>query len=411
MKLFDLKKILVVSNREDLSTDSIRAEVQKELDIMKRLDHPHIIKLFETMELTLQGTPIICAIMELAEGGELFDRVNNEPLIAEAVCRRWFRQLISALEYSHAHFIIHRDLKLENVLLDSKDNIKLADFGFSTTLTAGQLLRTACGSMVYTAPEIFDGKGYVGIASDMWSVGVIFYALLHGNLPFECNNNNWKQMIHLCKTGQYYVSEELSEEAVDILCALLEPNPFFRIRMRDLRYHPWVMTDYDQPPPCYLPYYPPLRIPHNEDVIAKLCYFGVDPVTVHSSLNEGGCGQEISMYYELIGRQCNGDCCVQPPSPRQTEPLAVRRTVSIGSKISKFFRTAVFKKMRLSSRSQPSSRRTSFSDHSIKKGRSCSVLTVNDITMSKLKLPTRSTNTRTYSCSYPTLSRSSPPSP
>lgn len=304
MKVFDLKKMVKLHGKENVTTDKIKGDVANEVAIVKKLNHPNIIKLFETFCIASEnGDECICAIMELAEGGELYDVIYSKGAMKEKRARKLFRQLISALEYLHANFVVHRDLKLENILLDATGNLKLADFGFSKELMPGLLLQTACGSIDYAAPEIIEGKGYIGVQSDIWSAGITLYCMLHNSLPFQFKNDDVRQLFKLIQKSDYSLSNQLSYEAIDLIIKLLDPSPRNRITISEIRKHPWVLKGFKTPPKCYLPTFPPLKSEPDGEVTAMLCYFGMDAVSVYNSLKSGSHCQEVAMYYYLCKRK------------------------------------------------------------------------------------------------------------
>lgn len=128
--------------------------------------------------------------MEYADGGELFDYIVKKKRVEEKEAVGFMQQILAGVEYLHENGIVHRDLKPENLLLDSAGNIKIVDFGLSNQYKPGEKLKTACGSPCYAAPEMIAGKSYDGLNVDIWSCGVIMYALLCGYLPFEDANTN-----------------------------------------------------------------------------------------------------------------------------------------------------------------------------------------------------------------------------
>ena len=151
---------------------------------MKYFRHPNMIKLYQVLDTDLN----IYLVMEYVEGGELFNLVNDQEGLKENDARRLFRQIISGIEYCHQNLVAHRDLKLENILVDRQGNIKIVDFGLSNFMKDGQFLKTGCGSLHYAPPEIIMGKRYTGAEVDTWSCGVILYAMLTGYLPFDEDN-------------------------------------------------------------------------------------------------------------------------------------------------------------------------------------------------------------------------------
>jgi len=144
---------------------------------------------------------------------------------------------MSGVEYLHKLKIVHRDLKPENLLLDQKKNIKIVDFGLSNLYKDGELLKTACGSPCYAAPEMIAGKRYNGLNVDIWSCGVILYALICGYLPFEDPNTNnlYKKIMN----GNYEVPDFISTEAKDLLKSVLNTDPEKRFKINDIRRHSW----------------------------------------------------------------------------------------------------------------------------------------------------------------------------
>ena len=151
---------------------------------MKLLNHPNIIRLYEVIDTPQE----LYLILEYASGGEIFDYLIAHGRMKEKDARKHFRQIVSAIDYCHNLRVIHRDLKAENLLLDDKMNVKIADFGFSNQFSPGQRLNTWCGSPPYAAPELFQGKEYVGPEVDVWSLGGVLYVLVCGALPFDGSN-------------------------------------------------------------------------------------------------------------------------------------------------------------------------------------------------------------------------------
>ncbi|XP_066550971.1 MAP/microtubule affinity-regulating kinase 3a isoform X7 [Amia ocellicauda] len=191
----------------------------REVRIMKILNHPNIVKLFEVIETE----KTLYLVMEYASGGEVFDYLVAHGRMKEKEARAKFRQIVSAVQYCHQKHIVHRDLKAENLLLDADMNIKIADFGFSNEFTMGNKLDTFCGSPPYAAPELFQGKKYDGPEVDVWSLGVILYTLVSGSLPFD--GQNLKELRERVLRGKYRIPFYMSTDCENLLKRFLVLNP------------------------------------------------------------------------------------------------------------------------------------------------------------------------------------------
>jgi len=181
--------------------------------------------------------------LEYVEGGELFDYVCTHGPLPEEEAVRLFRQIIAGLSYCHRFNICHRDLKPENILLDSKHNVKLADFGMAALQPAGHWLNTSCGSPHYAAPEIIYGRRYRGDKADIWSCGIILFALLTGFLPFD--GGDLGNTLRLVKKGDYVLPPWLSAEAADLIQRILQKKPEDRISIEEIWVHP-LLKKYDK---------------------------------------------------------------------------------------------------------------------------------------------------------------------
>ena len=208
-------------------------KVQREINILHLCTHPHIIRLYEVID-----TPTdIFLVNEYVSGGELFDYIVSKGRLAADEARNFFHQIISGVEYCHFQKIVHRDLKPENLLLDSNLNIKIADFGLSNLMRDGDFLRTSCGSPNYAAPEVISGHLYAGPEVDVWSCGVILYALLCGSLPFD--DESIPNLFKKIKSGMYSLPSHLSQLARNLIPRMLEVDPMKRITIPEIRLHPW----------------------------------------------------------------------------------------------------------------------------------------------------------------------------
>ena len=200
---------------------------------MKILRHPNIVHLYSV----IQTTQFIYLIMEYVSGKELFDYIIKKVKLQEIEACKFYQQIISGIEYLHKLKIVHRDLKPENLLLDSKKNIKIVDFGLSNMYPKNELLSTACGSPCYAAPEMINGDKYNGLLVDIWSSGIVLYAMLCGYLPFEDKDND---LLYdkICE-GKFEVPNFISDLANDFLHKILNVDPRKRYNLSQIKNHPW----------------------------------------------------------------------------------------------------------------------------------------------------------------------------
>ncbi|KAI8376026.1 kinase-like domain-containing protein, partial [Radiomyces spectabilis] len=219
-------------------------KVEREIAVLKTLKHPYIVKLFNVIETD----KYIGIILEYASGGELFEYILANRYLKEKDSCKLFAQLISSVYYMHSKNIVHRDLKLENLLLDKHRNIVVSDFGFANQFTSdfNDLMATSCGSPCYAAPELIVNDGlYAGSAVDIWSCGVILYAMLCGYLPFDDDPSN-PDGDNITLLYRYILSTRLvfpayiSSHAKDLMMKMLVPDPNKRCTLKDIMHHPWL---------------------------------------------------------------------------------------------------------------------------------------------------------------------------
>lgn len=178
-------------------------------------------------------------VLEYVDKGDLFDYINTNGRLNEEAAMYFFRQIMSAMQHCHAFNICHRDLKPENILLNAENQIKIADFGMAALhQSEGHRLETACGSPHYAAPELLKNKHYRGDRADVWSMGVILYAILAARLPFD--DPDIRILLARTKKGIYEMPECLSPEAKDLICRMLQVNPDIRISLKDMWRHPLI---------------------------------------------------------------------------------------------------------------------------------------------------------------------------
>ncbi|XP_015038780.2 mucin-5AC isoform X5 [Drosophila pseudoobscura] len=207
--------------------------IRREVQIMSSVHHPNIIHIYEVFE----NREKMVLVMEFAAGGELYDYLSERKVLNEEEARRIFRQVATAVYYCHKHKICHRDLKLENILLDEKGNAKIADFGLSNVFDAGRLLGTFCGSPLYASPEIVEGTPYQGPEVDCWSLGVLLYTLVYGSMPFD--GSNFKRLVKQISQGDYYEPRKPSR-ASTLIRDMLTVCPRKRATIEQICAHWWV---------------------------------------------------------------------------------------------------------------------------------------------------------------------------
>ncbi|KAF0300054.1 Serine/threonine-protein kinase MARK1 [Amphibalanus amphitrite] len=314
----------------------------REVRIMKMLDHPSIVKLYQVIETK----KTLYLVMEYASGGEVFDYLVFHGRMKEKEARLKFRQIVSAVQYCHQKKIIHRDLKAENLLLDSNMNIKIADFGFSNEFTVGSKLDTFCGSPPYAAPELFQGKKYDGPEVDVWSLGVILYTLVSGSLPFD--GSNLKDLRERVLRGKYRIPFYMSTDCENLLRKFLVLNPAKRASLSTIMRDKWMNSGCNEEE--LKPYVEPEHCMDDPRRIEQLVALGYARSDIETSLKEGKF-DDIYATYLLMGRRAadlesdgsqsgsslslrhlTGPAAGPPPTSRQSPPHhKVHRSISATS--------------------------------------------------------------------------------
>ncbi|XP_036437624.1 MAP/microtubule affinity-regulating kinase 3 isoform X4 [Colossoma macropomum] len=266
----------------------------REVRIMKILNHPNIVKLFEVIETE----KTLYLVMEYASGGEVFDYLVAHGRMKEKEARAKFRQIVSAVQYCHQKHIVHRDLKAENLLLDADMNIKIADFGFSNEFTLGNKLDTFCGSPPYAAPELFQGKKYDGPEVDVWSLGVILYTLVSGSLPFD--GQNLKELRERVLRGKYRIPFYMSTDCENLLKRFLVLNPAKRGTLEQIMKDRWINAGFEEDE--LKPFVEPELDISDQKRIDIMVGMGYSREEIHESLTRMKY-DEITATYLLLGRK------------------------------------------------------------------------------------------------------------
>ncbi|TKY61215.1 CBL-interacting serine/threonine-protein kinase 9 [Spatholobus suberectus] len=228
-----------ILDRQHVLRHNMMEQLMREISTMKLINHPNVIKIFEVMASKTK----IYIVLEFVKGGELFDKIAANGRLKEDEARNYFQQLINAVDYCHSRGVYHRDLKPENLLLDSSSVLKVSDFGLSTySQKEDELLRTACGTPNYVAPEVLNDRGYVGSSSDIWSCGVILFVLMAGYLPFD--EPSHMALYRKIGRAEFSCPSWFPPQAKKLLKRILDPNPLTRIKIPELLEDEWFKKGY-----------------------------------------------------------------------------------------------------------------------------------------------------------------------
>eukprot|EP00069_Balaena_mysticetus_P003480 bmy_16787T0 len=316
------KVAIKIVNREKLS-ESVLMKVEREIAILKLIEHPHVLKLHDVYE----NKKYLYLVLEHVSGGELFDYLVKKGRLTPKEARKFFRQIVSALDFCHSYSICHRDLKPENLLLDEKNNIRIADFGMASLQVGDSLLETSCGSPHYACPEVIKGEKYDGRRADMWSCGVILFALLVGALPFD--DDNLRQLLEKVKRGVFHMPHFIPPDCQSLLRGMIEVEPEKRLSLEQIQKHPWYLGGKHEPDPCLEPT-PGRRVamrslPSNgeldPDVLESMASLGCfrDRERLHRELRSEEENQEKMIYYLLLDRKERYPSCEDQDLPPRND--------------------------------------------------------------------------------------------
>jgi len=307
----------------------------REIEVLKLLNHPNIVKLLEvlwsddTLEVdvspfghsaeseytTIATRPVqphtveesmkskkIFLVLELVPGGEVFDMIISRGRLDEGEARKLFRQIISGMQYCHAHLVCHRDLKPENLLLDADGNIKITDFGLSNMVEPGKLFDTFCGSPIYAPPEIVLKQAYIGHKVDIWSLGIILYVLVTGGLPWRLEKNCVVHNLQDMLEGKFCIPSELSHECAHLLRRMVVADSDARASLEEVVLHPWTNRGYTSPPKSLLEKREPVRYV-DEVLLDQVVLLGFDREEARASILANSASPELTAYFLLRDRR------------------------------------------------------------------------------------------------------------
>jgi len=266
--------------------------VKQEISILKSVKHKHIVQLYDV----LQTPRHIFIIMEYCEGKDLLDYILTKSKLSEEESLKYFHQLINALFYLHSQNIAHRDIKIDNMLLDRNRDLKLVDFGLSTKYPDDNLLDQPCGTVVYAAPEVLQGKEYHGMLADVWSSGIVLYGMLSGYLPFGEQDDEINRINII--SGKIKYPSYFSNCVKDLLMHMLDLDPMTRYTLQEVRAHPWFnLIDYKLIPGIIIGYN---LIPVDEKILDLCVTYNCDKEKVKESIINNKYNSDSALYYLLI---------------------------------------------------------------------------------------------------------------
>jgi len=300
---------------------SLRKKLLREIAVMKLCDHPNVLKLYDVFEIETH----LFLVIEYVDGCELFDFLVKRGSLSREEALSFFQQIIAGLEYCHQRLVCHRDLKPENLLLNRRLEVKICDFGMTNLNPPGQFLETSCGSPHYAAPEVVSGEMYNGLEADIWSTGVILYAMTTGQLPFD--DDNIQRLLNKVQRGVYHIPSEMDPDCKSLLRAMLNVDPSKRISIAEIKQHPWFTS---RPNKCdayrdeFVPPTEPI-LETNPDVIRSLVDLGWGEAdSIRRDLAQEGESLEKVFYVQLERHPMfhrDVGASAQAP-PKRNEPAA-----------------------------------------------------------------------------------------
>ncbi|KAI5788108.1 hypothetical protein FPQ18DRAFT_368163 [Pyronema domesticum] len=286
--------------------ESKEIRTSREAAIVTLLDHPYICGMRDVIK-TNNHWYMLC---EYVNGGQMLDYIISHGRLKEKQARKFGRQIASALDYCHRNSIVHRDLKIENILISKTGDIKIIDFGLSNLFSPRSQLKTFCGSLYFAAPELLQAKQYVGPEVDVWSFGIVLYVLVCGKVPFD--DQNMPALHAKIKRGVVEYPQWLSNDCRNLLSRMLVTDPRQRASLAEIMTHPWLLKGYSGPPENHLPTRDPITLPLDPEVIAGMIGFEFgSPEVITSQLTKVIQSEE----YQLAVKQAQKDAPMSSPYP------------------------------------------------------------------------------------------------
>ncbi|KAL8959557.1 MAG: hypothetical protein Q9193_003605 [Seirophora villosa] len=256
------------NNRERERADqSKEIRTAREAAIVTLLNHPYICAMRDVVRTNYHWY----MLFEYVNGGQMLDYIISHGRLKEKQARKFGRQIASALDYCHRNSIVHRDLKIENILISKTGDIKIIDFGLSNLFSPRAQLKTFCGSLYFAAPELLQARQYTGPEVDIWSFGIVLYVLVCGKVPFD--DQSMPQLHAKIKEGVVDYPNWLSHECRNLISRMLVTDPKKRASLAEILNHPWITKGFNSPPENYLPHREPIQLPLDSSVIEKMTGF------------------------------------------------------------------------------------------------------------------------------------------
>ncbi|KAJ6180653.1 hypothetical protein N7519_011114 [Penicillium mononematosum] len=260
------------SSRETERADrSKEIRTAREAAIVSLVNHPYICGMRDVVRTSYHWY----MLFEYVNGGQMLDYIISHGKLKEKQARKFARQIASALDYCHRNSIVHRDLKIENILISKTGDIKIIDFGLSNLFSPRSLLKTFCGSLYFAAPELLQARQYTGPEVDVWSFGIVLYVLVCGKVPFD--DQSMPQLHAKIKKGVVEYPPGLTAECRHIISRMLVTDPKQRASLAEIMSHPWMNKGFSNPPENHLPHREPLQLPLDQEVVEKMTGFDFGP--------------------------------------------------------------------------------------------------------------------------------------
>ncbi|XP_040593244.1 sperm motility kinase X-like [Mesocricetus auratus] len=274
--------------------------VNREVNIMKSLKHQNFIKLLHV----LQSRETTFLVMEYASEGDLLRHILEVGSLEEREARQLFSQILLAVEYCHSNRIAHRDIKANNILLDSRGDAKLCDFGLAANVTPGQLLKDFCGTLLYCAPELFAEEAYDAYATDMWSLGVLLFLMVVGRFPFQASSSEGVRRQILA--ANFSIPQHVSMDIFNVIVELLMINPSRRPTIDQIMRRPMIRDRKAHSPPTSTQKLPGALSPN---IVGTMMVMGNKYEEIMDSLRDPNYNQVMATYLILQHQSPGGDCC------------------------------------------------------------------------------------------------------